>query len=233
MDAGPKRGFTLIELLVVIGIIAVLISVLLPAMRRARLLAKQIECSSNLRQIGGAIMMYTNDDHGRLPFVVEPLWKADGTLDFDADPFDYDVHPQSLAAMLRKYVGAAAVFRCPTATLGYPSSSARMTYRISSANNYDGQIRTEEQLISTTGAPLYAYSLKYLNGRKYRLRYVDAHALPLKLQSGVGPFYLARDFVNRYSTGGFHPPHNKNYNQLRLDLSVSVEKETGFGFTFP
>jgi prepilin-type N-terminal cleavage/methylation domain-containing protein/prepilin-type processing-associated H-X9-DG protein len=61
-----RRAFTLVELLVVIGIIAVLISILMPALTRARDQSMRVKCLANLKTLTNAWMMYTNDNKGKL-----------------------------------------------------------------------------------------------------------------------------------------------------------------------
>lgn len=68
------RGFTLIELLVVIAIIVVLISLLLPALNKARVAAQIVACQSNLRQVGIGMFSFTQDNRGSLPWADVLAW---------------------------------------------------------------------------------------------------------------------------------------------------------------
>ncbi|MED5399539.1 MAG: type II secretion system protein, partial [Planctomycetota bacterium] len=65
--ASRRRGFTLIELLVVISIIAVLASLIMPAIMNARAAARRTQCANNLKQLAAATMNFTSGSNGRLP----------------------------------------------------------------------------------------------------------------------------------------------------------------------
>ena len=79
-----RKGFTLIELLVVIAIIAILAAILFPVFAKAREKARQASCLSNEKQIGLALMQYTQDYDGSFPFSL--LRQGDSTTYIEVNP---------------------------------------------------------------------------------------------------------------------------------------------------
>jgi prepilin-type N-terminal cleavage/methylation domain-containing protein/prepilin-type processing-associated H-X9-DG protein len=83
-----RKAFTLIELLVVVAIIALLISILLPSLNRAREQTKNVVCASNLRSMGQGVAIYTNENNGVLPGPLHPpIYRQAGEI---RDEFEDD-----------------------------------------------------------------------------------------------------------------------------------------------
>ena len=99
-----RTGFTLIELLVVISIIAILASLIFPTFAKAREKARQIQCGSNLSQIGKALMLYMQDYDGGFPEY--------GCTDSEGKWSPWRFGPPVFA--LQPYCKDTRIFRCPT-----------------------------------------------------------------------------------------------------------------------
>jgi len=107
-------GFTLVELLVVIGIIAVLMSILLPSLNRAREQARQVQCLSNMRQIGNALVMYTQNNKLLMPGGGEPAQKKWDWIWWDVTGGFGDLSESAIVPYLANRPVNPAYFRCPS-----------------------------------------------------------------------------------------------------------------------
>jgi prepilin-type N-terminal cleavage/methylation domain-containing protein/prepilin-type processing-associated H-X9-DG protein len=141
-----RKGFTLIELLVVIAIIAILAAILFPVFAQAREKARAITCVSNEKQIGLAILQYTQDYDEKFPFAADNNWQNGWTT------------------TVQPYVKSYAVFLCPddaNAKLASGISAwagVGVSYSCNGYLGYDNQLGANQQYgvmgmpAGTTGA---------------------------------------------------------------------------------
>jgi prepilin-type N-terminal cleavage/methylation domain-containing protein/prepilin-type processing-associated H-X9-DG protein len=108
-----SRGFTLVELLVVIGIIALLISILLPALGAAREQGNAIKCLSNVRQLGTAFILFANDNKGKLPYPTASRGNGPKNTDWIFWQTGRDLGESAVCRYLGKD-GAPNILRCPS-----------------------------------------------------------------------------------------------------------------------
>lgn len=193
-----KSGFTLIEMLVVIAIIAILAAILFPVFGRAREKARTASCASNLKQIGLAVLMYSQDYDETLPMV----WLDDnGTA-------GYQSGDSTWAELIRPYVKNDQIYRCPSAS----GDDKTQTYHYAVNNAYYGT--------GDSYSPPIGQSEPAIAGDPSRTY------LALDRKAGVlaTPQIAWEDVSGRWGIGNFTDRHNNGLNILYCDGHVKLDR---------
>jgi len=151
---GKYKGFTLIELLVVIAIISILASILFPVFARARESARRASCMSNLKQIGLAVMMYTQDYDGKYPqteadYGINPPAEVGGP---------WYQHIWYWPQFLYPYVKNQQVFFCPSSPVG-PSVFSNAKSKNYGANTFLMRLGRAPVNIAGVNSPSQTYAI--------------------------------------------------------------------------
>jgi prepilin-type N-terminal cleavage/methylation domain-containing protein/prepilin-type processing-associated H-X9-DG protein len=236
------NGFTLLELLVVIAIIAILASVLLPALSKARGRAEGISCLNNTRQLGVAWLLYADDHEGFLPYNLGMNGSSFRTnINWVNNVMTWNVASQPLdsdntnlvtitGASLGLYSGSTAIYHCP---------SDRALSAIQRAAGWDRRIRSYSMNAMVGNAGIFTANGVNVNNPGYTqffkitqipqpteiFVFLDEH--PDSIDDG---YFLDKD-VEITAGGGYHGGHHDSGSFEWLNLPASYHNNSA-AFSF-
>ncbi|MFW6058775.1 MAG: prepilin-type N-terminal cleavage/methylation domain-containing protein [Phycisphaeraceae bacterium] len=205
----PKHAFTLVELLVVISIIALLMALLLPALREAREVAFRTHCAANLRQLGLGVSEYVGDQNGYVPWRGAPHWWVGLSIRRPAHGAVTEAMPWA-RVYYGHYMPEEEVYFCPAVEI----------VPVHGAHAYDAQRSQKRMAQDKYATSTYAYNTRTpfargVNGRADRIYAEGIYIAACGYNFGAS---IDRERFSTHRGGTDGPPEGVNI--LLLDGSV-------------
>jgi len=222
-------GFTLVELLVVIGIIAVLIGVLLPALSAARRQAATVKCAAALREIGNCFKLYEFDSKGYYPVARLNGWKSSPTATatlYTIDDLDYPLNgtPGSTAGsaqahwyiFLTKYATKSKIGNAANTSTGLNAGQARAAifYGCPAFAGYTSPLTVDEHNLTQTGFGMNPYPT-------FDARYPTGSGFPPSIAANVAKEVAIHDCAAGGTLGNFLKARTWTHSDRRMLVADS------------
>lgn len=225
-----SKAFTLIELLVVVAIIALLISILLPSLSRARELSKRTVCVANQRGLGQAFYIYAQDDPGVFPSIAQTTTVTTGTQQFYLCwSADRSVEPSTTGipsvtvdmwAVVKANNTTPKQFVCPsTSDVPDPAQDTTVYYDFLSVNHisygYQFQHSPNRRIIGTSSEPTFPV---LADGNPY-------------IKGGLATADLSKDRTGPGNGNSMNHTNREGQNVLYQDGHANFEKGPDCGLS--
>jgi prepilin-type processing-associated H-X9-DG protein/prepilin-type N-terminal cleavage/methylation domain-containing protein len=219
-------AFTLTEMLVVLAIIALLASLLLPALGRAKSSAQSTSCLNNLKQLQAGWRMYTHDNNDSLPLNIsrkigldQVNVVVDGRVPWVLGNAKLDTNTANIeAGSLFKHVGSAAVYGCPadhSTVRNHPELRVARSYSALSYLNVDAISYT--RLDDITDAPWNVNLRKLFNIAHPDRTWVFIDEHPISIDDGIFPIPMRGDGRGPYAWDAY--PGDRHNNGANLSFA--------------